>query len=286
MKSGPNMGLSKPGIKGPKDPKNSPFQAPEGFWVSCPSCHAILQRTHIQENLSCCPECNHHYRVGARRRLDLLLDSKSFVELDSDLSPNDVLDFLDSKPYSERLSASFEKTRLKDAFVSGHGRLRGLPVQVGAFDFSFMGGSMGMVVGEKVSRVFERALEQKQPAIVVHSSGGARMQEGLLSLMQMAKTTGVLSKLRQAGIPYVSVLTDPTTGGVAASFAMLGDIHVAEPNALVGFAGPRVIEQTINQTLPEGFQRAEFLLDHGMIDAIVSRRDLPDYLAKVLRYLM
>jgi acetyl-CoA carboxylase carboxyl transferase subunit beta len=280
------MGFSKPGIKGPKDPKNSPFQAPEGFWVSCPACHAILQRTHIQENMSCCPECNHHYRVGARRRLDLVLDSKSFVEEDADLVPRDVLEFLDSKPYAERLEASFEKTRLRDALVSGSGSIRGIPVQVGAFDFSFMGGSMGMVVGEKVSRVFERAIERKQAAILFHSSGGARMQEGLLSLMQMAKTTGVLSRLRQAQVPYVSVLTDPTTGGVAASFAMLGDLHVAEPNALVGFAGPRVISQTINQTLPEGFQRAEFLLEHGMIDAIVSRQQLPEYLSRVIKFLM
>jgi len=233
-----------------------------------------------------CTECGHHFRVGALRRLETFCDPGSFQEKDADLKPRDILDFFDSKSYAERLKASIKKTGINDAFIAGSAKLCGRSVEVGAFEFAFMGGSMGTVVGEKVSRVFDRAYENKCPAIVFHSSGGARMQEGLLSLMQMAKTTVALSKMKAAGIPYFSVMTDPTTGGVAASFAMLGDVNIAEPEALVGFAGPRVIEQTISQTLPEGFQRSEFLLQHGMIDAIVPRKELRAYVDRMIGFLV
>ena len=276
---------STPGIKSPKDPQSSPFSPPEGFWVRCESCQAILQQSLVSANLEVCTECNHHFRIGARRRIDLLCDPGSFVEKDTELKPKDPLGFFDSKSYAERLTVAAKKTRLTDAFIGGEAELKGKKIQIGAFEFSFMGGSMGMVVGEKVARVFDRALETRSPALLFHASGGARMQEGILSLMQMAKATASLSKLNQAGIPYISIMTDPTTGGVAASFAMLGDLNIAEPEALVGFAGPRVIAQTINQKLPVGFQSAEFLLAHGMIDAIVSRKDLRNYISKVLSYL-
>lgn len=276
---------STPGIKFPKDPQNSPFSPPEGFWIRCDNCQAILQQSVISANLEVCTECNHHFRIGARQRINLLSDPGTFSEKDTELRPKDPLGFFDSKSYAERLEIASKKTRLNDAFISGEAMLKGKKIQVGAFEFSFMGGSMGMVVGEKVARIFDRALETRSPAIIFHASGGARMQEGILSLMQMAKTTASLSKLNEAGIPYISVMTDPTTGGVAASFAMLGDLNIAEPEALVGFAGPRVIAQTINQKLPVGFQSAEFLLAHGMVDAIVSRKDLRNYIAKVLSYL-
>ncbi len=274
-----------PGIKQPKDPSSSPFSTPEGFWVRCDDCHAILQNSIVEENFHVCTECNHHFRVSAAQRLSMFCDPGSFKELDQELRPNDVLKFFDTKAYADRIKASVKKTQLNDAFISGHASLKGNPIQVGAFEFAFMGGSMGSVVGEKVARIFDRAREFKCPAIIFHSSGGARMQEGIVSLMQMAKTTAALSRLNQAGFPYVSVMTDPTTGGVAASFAMLGDVNIAEPKALVGFAGPRVIAQTINQKLPADFQSAEFLLSHGMIDAIVSRKDLRSYLARVLSFL-
>lgn len=275
---------STPGIKAPKDPKTNPFMAPEGFWIRCGECHAILQHTVVESNFHVCTECGHHFRIGARRRLELICDPGSFTELDQELAPRDILNFFDSKPYVERLESSSRKTRLKDAFIAGQALIKGRSVQIGAFEFSFMGGSMGTIVGEKVARIFDRAFKTRTPAIVFHSSGGARMQEAILSLMQMAKTTAALSRLRQAGIPYISVLTDPTTGGVAASFAMLGDLNIAEPEALVGFAGPRVIAQTINQKLPEGFQKAEFLLEHGVIDQIVHRKEMRSYLDRVLNY--
>lgn len=272
-----------PGIKGNPKLETSPvFKAPDGFWVRCPKCASISQHEQVEDSCGVCPECSHHFRVSALKRMNFIFDEGSFKEFDADLSPRDFLKFEDSKPYSERIDLAQAKTGLKEAFVSGSATLEGRKVQVGAFDFSFMGGSMGTIVGEKISRLFERSLQTREPAIVFQSSGGARMQEGLSSLMQMAKTLGVLSKLNEEGIPYISVLTDPTTGGVAASFALLGDINVAEPNALVGFAGPRVIEQTINEKLPEGFQRSEFLLSHGMIDKIVPRRELREYLSKVL----
>ena len=275
-----------PGVKTRKDPKNSPFNPPDGFWIRCTDCGAVLQHSALKANQSLCTECGFHFRVGARRRIELISDAGSFREYDQNLQPQDVLGFFDTKSYTERLAASHKKTNLHDAFVAGDAKIKGINVQIGAFDFSFMGGSMGMIVGEKVSRVFDRALAKKQPAIVFHSSGGARMQEGLFSLMQMAKTTAALSRPKANGIPYISVLTDPTTGGVAASFAMLGDLNLAEPKALIGFAGPRVIQQTINQTLPDNFQKSEFLLDHGLIDSIVPRNEMRDYLGRVLSFLV
>ena len=275
-----------PGIKSPKDPKNSPFSAPDGFWVRCSECQAILQHTFVEQNDHVCTECGHHFRIGSRRRIEMICDPGSFAELDQELAPRDILNFFDSKSYVDRIAASSRKTRLKDAFISGQALLKGRVIQIGAFEFSYMGGSMGTVVGEKVARIFDRAYESKSPAIIFHSSGGARMQEGILSLMQMAKTTAALGRMREAGLPYISVMTDPTTGGVAASFAMLGDLNLAEPGALIGFAGPRVIEQTINQKLPEGFQRSEFLLEHGMVDQVVHRKELRSYLDRVINYLM
>jgi len=274
-----------PGIKTPKGVEDSPFTAPEGFWIRCESCHAILQKSVVSENLSVCTECAHHFRVTGRERIHLTVDAGSFQELDTDIATLDVLKFFDSKSYADRLEASIKKTKQREAFVSGEAKVRGMPVQIGSFEFSFMGGSMGGVVGEKVARMFDRARTHRTPAIIFHASGGARMQEGIISLMQMAKTTAALSEMKKAGLPYVSVLTDPTTGGVAASFAMLGDLNIAEPGALIGFAGPRVIAQTINQKLPEGFQSSEFLLEHGMIDSIVPRREIPSYLFKVLSIL-
>lgn len=276
---------TRPGIKTHKSEEPGPFKAPDGFWIRCEGCRAILRASAVEENLNVCTECNKHFRVGSVKRLQAFCDPGSFQEKDAELKPKDILDFFDSKPYIQRIEASIKKTRMNDAFVSGSATLFGRPIEVGAFEFSFMGGSMGTIVGEKVSRVFDRAYARRCPAVVFHSSGGARMQEGLLSLMQMAKTTVALSKMKEAGIPYFSVMTDPTTGGVAASFAMIGDVNIAEPEALVGFAGPRVIEQTINQKLPPGFQRAEFLLQHGMIDAIVPRRDLRAYIDRMSGFL-
>ncbi len=261
------------------------FKAPEGFWIRCDECGAILQQAAVSENLACCTECHHHYRLGARDRIAMLTDEGSFVERDQDLKPKDFLEFFDSQSYADRLLRSQKKTGSMDAFIAGEATLDSLPIQLGCFEFAFMGGSMGTIVGEKIARLFERSLAKKQPAIVVQSSGGARMQEGLSSLMQMSKTLAVLSKLNQAGVPYISVLTDPTTGGVAASFAIMGDVNVAEPKALIGFAGPRVIQQTINERLPVNFQRAEFLLEHGMIDAIVPRTELRAYVSRVLKML-
>jgi acetyl-CoA carboxylase carboxyl transferase subunit beta len=249
-------------------------KVPEGLWVKCSRCGEILQSKILKENLQVCPECAHHFRMTAAERIVALTDEGSFDEYAEDLVSTDPLEFDDLKPYRDRLRSAASNTGLRDAFVVGRAKLGGLPYHLGVFEFKFMGGSMGIVVGEKVARLYEAALEDRLPAVVVSSSGGARMQEGILSLMQMAKTSGLIAQLRQAGIPYISILTDPTTGGVAASFAMLGDIILAEPNALIGFAGPRVIEQTIRQSLPEGFQRSEFLLAHGFIDRIVARKDL------------
>ncbi len=249
-------------------------KVPEGLWVKCTRCGEMLQSKVLKENLQVCPECAHHFRMSAAERIAALTDEGSFDEYAEDLVSTDPLEFDDLKPYRDRLRSAAGSTGLRDAFVIGRAKLGGLPYHLGVFEFKFMGGSMGIVVGEKVTRLFEAALEEKLPAVVVSSSGGARMQEGILSLMQMAKTSGLIAKLREAGIPYVSVLTDPTTGGVAASFAMLGDIILAEPNALIGFAGPRVIEQTMRQALPPGFQRSEYLLAHGFLDRIVPRKEL------------
>ena len=255
-------------------------------WLRCKGCSEFLYKPKLEENRQVCPHCDHHYRWSGIARLDELLDPDSFERHDAELSPTDALGFVDSKPYSGRIVASQKKTGEQDAFVSGSATLDGIPIEIGTFQFAFMGGSMGSVVGEAITRLFERALENGRPAIVISASGGARMQEGILSLMQMAKTCAALARLREAGLPYISVLTDPTTGGVAASFAMLGDLILAEPKALIGFAGPRVIEQTIGEALPEGFQTSEYLLEHGMVDFIVARDELRQHLAGALRWML
>ena len=258
-------------------------QMPEGLWTKCKNCSEIIYSKEIERNLNVCPKCDYHFRISARERIDLVLDADSFVEIDAEMTSVDFLKFKDSKKYSERIKASLKKSGGGDAVVTGSGTLDGLPVVVAVFDFGFMGGSMGSVVGEKITRAIELGLETKAPVLVFSSSGGARMQESILSLMQMAKTSAALAKLKAAGLPFLSILTDPTTGGVTASFAMLGDLNIAEPRALIGFAGPRVIEQTIRQTLPEGFQRSEYLLEHGMVDMIVSRQEMKQRLAQILR---
>jgi acetyl-CoA carboxylase carboxyl transferase subunit beta len=258
----------------------------EQLWERCPSCRAILYKEDLAGTARVCPGCDHHLRLGAFARIELLVDPGSFRRMDAGLMPQDPLEFVDFKPYSRRLAASAHKTGESDAWVGGTATMDGMPVHLGTFNFAFMGGSMGSVVGEAITRLFERAAKARQPAIVISASGGARMQEGVLSLMQMAKTCAALAKLRdEAGAPYISVLTHPTTGGVAASFAMLGDIIIAEPDALIGFAGPRVIEQTIGQALPEGFQTSEYLHEHGMVDMICPRAELRDTLVRCLRLL-
>lgn len=257
-------------------------KVPEGMWIKCPGCSETVLGTDIEANLNVCPKCGHHYRISARKRLQVLLDDGAWQEFDAGMTSVDFLEFKDAKSYQERINAAVAKGGSKDAVICVEGAIDGTAVQVAIFDFAFMGGSMGSVVGEKITRSIERGLKQRQPVIVISASGGARMQESILSLMQMAKTSAALAKLREQGLPFISVLTDPTTGGVTASFAMLGDINIAEPKALIGFAGPRVIEQTIRQKLPEGFQRAEYLLDHGMVDLIVERKDMRATLARVL----
>lgn len=259
---------------------------PEGLWKKCPKCDSILYRPELEKNLNVCPKCDHHMRVHARRRLELFLDDGSREEIGADVTPVDRLKFRDSKKYKDRLSAAQKETGEKDALIAMRGTLEGLPVVAVAFEFSFMGGSMGAVVGERFVRAANVALEEGIPLICFSASGGARMQEALISLMQMAKTSAALEKLKQAGIPYISVLTDPVYGGVSASLAMLGDLNVAEPNALIGFAGPRVIEQTVREKLPEGFQRSEFLLEHGQVDMIISRNEMRTRLASILCKLM
>ncbi|MBN2645230.1 MAG: acetyl-CoA carboxylase carboxyltransferase subunit beta [Desulfuromonadaceae bacterium] len=258
-------------------------QMPAGLWTKCKNCSEIIYAKEIERNLNVCPKCDYHFRISARARIALVLDKDSFVEMDADLQSVDFLDFKDSKKYQDRINASVSKAGGGDAVICGEGTIDGLPVVVSVFDFSFMGGSMGSVVGEKITRAIERGLETRSPVIVFSCSGGARMQESILSLMQMAKTSAALAKLKEAGIPFISVLTDPTTGGVTASFAMLGDINMTEPRALIGFAGPRVIEQTIRQKLPEGFQRSEYLLEHGMVDMIVCRQEMKQKLSQILR---
>ncbi len=260
-------------------------KVPEGLWTKCSNCGEVIISKEIEKNLNVCTKCGHHFRISARQRFDLLLDSGSFVEYDQNMVSVDSLEFKDSKSYQDRINAAVAKGGSKDAIICGSGRIEGTSVQLAVFDFSFMGGSMGSVVGEKITRAIERALDEHTPVIIISASGGARMQESILSLMQMAKTSAALAKLRERGLPFISVLTDPTTGGVTASFAMLGDINIAEPKALIGFAGPRVIEQTIRQKLPEGFQRAEYLLDHGMVDLIVERKDMRQTLSKILKML-
>jgi acetyl-CoA carboxylase carboxyl transferase subunit beta len=258
---------------------------PEGLWIKCQSCGAALYTKDLEKNLNVCPKCNFHFRVSARKRLEILLDEGSFAEYDANMVSVDFLEFKDSKSYQDRINAALAKGGAKDAIICGEGKIEGTPVQMAVFDFSFMGGSMGSVVGEKITRAIERGIGQRTPVIIISASGGARMQESILSLMQMAKTSAALAVLKEKGLPFISILTDPTTGGVTASFAMLGDINMAEPKALIGFAGPRVIEQTIRQKLPEGFQRAEYLLDHGMVDVIVDRKDMRTKLSQILKML-
>ncbi len=276
-----------------KRPKRSPnlssvkdrHEVPRGVWTKCAGCAEILVGSEIEANLGVCPRCMHHHPIGAEARLGLLLDPGSFRGFGHELRPQDPLKFKDSKRYKDRIKASRKKTGLNDAAIAGRGYIESVPVAIGLLAFEYMGGSMGSVVGELVTRVFEAALKDRCPAIISAASGGARMQEGVLSLMQMAKTTAALSRLRAQGLPYLSILHHPTTGGVAASYSMLGDVNLAEPGALIGFAGPRVIEQTIRQKLPEGFQRSEFLLEHGMLDMIVPRHELRQRVAFLLRAL-
>jgi acetyl-CoA carboxylase carboxyl transferase subunit beta len=255
---------------------------PEGLWTKCEACNAVLYRAELERNLHVCPKCGHHMRIGARRRLEVFLDQDSGVELGASVKPVDALRFRDTKKYKDRLQSAQRATGESDALVVMKGTLRTMPLIAAAFEFRFMGGSMGSVLGERFVRGAEAALDEHIPLICFSASGGARMQEGLFSLMQMAKTSAVLARLRKQGIPYISVLTDPTTGGVSASLSMLGDLNIAEPKALIGFAGPRVIQQTVRETLPPGFQRSEFLLEHGALDMIVDRRDMRLTVARVL----
>jgi acetyl-CoA carboxylase carboxyl transferase subunit beta len=259
-------------------------RVPEGLWIKCPSCTQVIYNKDLQASLQVCPKCAHHFRMTATERLRSLFDD-TWEEHDAGLTSTDPLGFTDTKPYRDRLLAGQAATGVLDAVIVGTGTLDGIPVVVAAMEYGFIGGSMGVVVGEKITRAIERGLASRMPVIVVSCSGGARMMEGALSLMQMAKVSAALARLDRAGIPYLSVLTDPTTGGVTASFAMLGDLNIAEPKALIGFAGPRVIEQTIRQKLPEGFQRSEFLLAHGMIDVLVDRRELKATIARALRFM-
>jgi acetyl-CoA carboxylase carboxyl transferase subunit beta len=258
----------------------------ENVFVKCDGCEAHLFKGELENNLQVCKHCSYHFRIGARERLALLFDEGKYEEIDGEVVSIDPLEFVDSKPYSQRIKQAKESTGLPEAIINGRGTVGDHPVVAAAMDMSFIGGSMGSAVGEKVTRLIERALEEHSAVIIFSASGGARMQEGTLSLMQMAKISAALAALDEARLPFISVLTDPTTGGVTASFAMLGDVIIAEPKALIGFAGPRVIEQTIRQKLPKDFQKSEFLLDHGMIDAIVDRRELRDYIAKVLNFMM
>ncbi|HXQ24837.1 MAG TPA: acetyl-CoA carboxylase, carboxyltransferase subunit beta [Candidatus Acidoferrales bacterium] len=258
----------------------------EGLWMKCSSCRAIIWKKDLEANWGVCPKCDHHFRLDARRRLELLLDDENWIEHDADLASNDPLHFTDTKPYAQRLKDAQEKSGMKDAILVVEGKLGGRPVVCCSMEFGFIGGSMGAVVGEKVTRAIERSLAQRQPLVIVSCSAGARMMEGAVSLMQLAKVAAALARLDEARVPFISILTDPTTGGVSASYAMLGDLNISEPGAMIGFAGPRVIEQTIRQKLPEGFQRAEFLLEHGFLDAVVPRKELKSYVAQALGFFL
>jgi len=262
-----------------------PSRVPEGLWVKCPGCTQLIYKKELEQNLNVCPKCAHHFRITAAERLKALFDGSSYTEHFPNLVSTDPLHFSDTKPYRERLQKTIADTGLKDAIIVATGRIEGLDVVIAAMEYTFIGGSMGVVVGEKITRAIEMALDRRQPAVVISCSGGARMMEGALSLMQMAKVSAALARLDRARLPFISVLTDPTTGGVTASFAMLGDLNIAEPKALIGFAGPRVIEQTIRQKLPEGFQRSEFLLEHGMLDLVVDRREMKSTIARALRFM-
>ena len=258
----------------------------EGLWVKCEGCRQIIWKKDLEDNLNVCPKCGKHFRIDARARLANLFDNGEYETFSDNLSSTDPLKFVDLKPYSERLKRAQEETGLSDAVINGRGKLNGRPIIISAMEYSFIGGSMGSVVGEVITRAVELAHESKEPLIIISASGGARMMEGVLSLMQLAKISAALARLDEARVPYISVLTDPTTGGVTASFAMLGDLNIAEPGALIGFAGPRVIEQTIRQKLPPGFQRSEFLLEHGMLDAVVHRKEMKPYIARALDFMM
>ena len=258
----------------------------EGLWIKCDSCRATVWKKDLEANWEVCPKCGYHFRLSARRRLDLLLDDAQWTEHYAELASSDPLHFADTKPYAKRLAEAQGRLGMKDAIISAEGRVNGRPVTCCSMEFGFIGGSMGAVVGEKAARAIERSLARKQPLIIVSCSGGARMMEGAVSLMQLAKVSAALGRLDEARLPYISVLTDPTTGGVTASYAMLGDLNIAEPGALIGFAGPRVIEQTLRQRLPEGFQRAEFLLEHGFLDAVVPRLDMKAYIARSLDFFL
>jgi acetyl-CoA carboxylase carboxyl transferase subunit beta len=257
----------------------------EGLWEKCEGCRQIIWKKDLDANLNVCPKCQKHFRLDARTRLAILLDNSEWDETETNLKSTDPLSFVDTKAYRDRLAKAQKQTGISDAIINAEGTLDGKPVIVSAMEYRFIGGSMGAVVGEAITRAIEKAIQKRKPLIVVSASGGARMMEGVASLMQMAKISAALAKLDDAGLPYISVLTDPTTGGVTASYAMLGDLNIAEPGALIGFAGPRVIEQTIRQKLPEGFQRSEFLLEHGMLDAVVQRKDMKAYLSRALSFM-
>jgi acetyl-CoA carboxylase carboxyl transferase subunit beta len=257
----------------------------EGLWVKCEDCRQIIWKKDLEENLNVCTKCNAHFRIDARTRLATLFDDSEWEESDTDLASTDPLNFVDVKAYKDRLSKTQAETGLSDAIINAQGTIDGRPVIISCMEYSFIGGSMGAAVGEAITRAIERGLEQRQPVVVISASGGARMMEGVVSLMQMAKISSALARLDDARVPYISVLTDPTTGGVTASYAMLGDLNIAEPGALIGFAGPRVIEQTIRQKLPEGFQRSEFLLEHGMLDAVVHRKEMRNYISRALSWM-
>jgi acetyl-CoA carboxylase carboxyl transferase subunit beta len=269
--------------KKPIEPPADRSRVPEGLWVKCPSCSQIIYNKDLAASLSVCTKCSHHFRLSASERLKALFDGE-WVEYDTGLTSTDPLSFTDTRPYRQRLETSIASTGLQDAVITATGAIHGMRCSVAAMEYGFIGGSMGVVVGEKITRAIERAIAERIPVVIVSCSGGARMMEGALSLMQMAKISAALARLDRARLPYISVLTDPTTGGVTASFAMLGDVNIAEPKALIGFAGPRVIEQTIRQKLPEGFQRSEFLLEHGMLDIIVDRREMKDVIGRFLRF--
>ena len=272
-------------VRKPIEPPDKQSRVPEGLWVKCPSCGHVIYHKDLAASLSVCTKCAHHFRLNATERLRTLFDG-TWVEHDRGLASTDPLTFTDTKPYRKRLEASIAATGLKDAVITATGAINGIDTVVAAMEYGFIGGSMGIVVGEKITRGIELAIANKLPVVIVSCSGGARMMEGALSLMQMAKISSALARLARARLPYISLLTDPTTGGVTASFAMLGDLNIAEPKALIGFAGPRVIEQTIRQTLPEGFQRSEFLLEHGMIDHVVDRRDMRRTIVRMLDFMM
>ncbi len=276
-------------FKQKKKPKEAAYtrerlDIPGNLWVKCYRCGQAIFAKDLEANLKVCPKCNYHFKLTAGERRKQIVDNGSFTEIDHGIKSKNFLNFTDSRSYTKRIEDAMLKSSLNEAILTGTGKIGGMPAAVGIMDFSFMGGSMGSVVGEKVARLIELAVEKKIPAIIFSSSGGARMQEGIMSLMQMAKTSAALGRLRENGLPYISVITDPTTGGTSASYAMLGDINIAEPDALIGFAGPRVIEQTIRQKLPPGFQRAEYLLEHGMLDMVCDRGKLKDALAKILRW--